>query len=282
MIATAFQPHRDRLVALAYRMLGSVAGAEDVVQETWVRWSEAPDVANPRAWLVTVCTRLCLDELRSARARREQHTGPWLPEPWVDEAPPPPGVLAESLSMAFLLLLEVLSPRERAAFLLREVFEEDYDAIAAVLDTSPANVRQLVRRAKAAIDADRPRFDADPEAHQALLAAFGAALQSGDRGALEALLCADVVATSDGGGRAPAATRLLHGPERVSKFVHGVFRKAPPERFSARPCWVNGQPGLVAVYDGAVFSVIAMSVVQGRIARWDTVLDPLKLGHVRA
>jgi RNA polymerase sigma-70 factor (ECF subfamily) len=277
--AESFEAHRPRLLGLAYRMLGSVASAEDMVQETWLRWAQAQEVRSPGAWLTTVCTRLCLDELSSARVRREKHVGPWLPEPWISDEPPEPGPLGTSLSMAFLLLLEELSPRERAAFLLREVFEEDYDHIALVLETSAQNVRQWVRRSREALEADRPRFDADPLAQAALLAAFGAAVATGDPKELEKLLADEVIATSDGGGRAFAARRPIHGAPAVAKFITGVARKLPAG-VEYTPAWVNGGPGVIARWKGQVFSVSTLEIRDGRIWRWRAVLDPLKLGHL--
>jgi RNA polymerase sigma-70 factor (ECF subfamily) len=274
-----FEAHRPRLLGLAYRMLGSVASAEDMVQETWLRWAQADGVRSPGAWLTTVCTRLCLDELSSARVRKEKHVGPWLPEPWISDEPPEPGPMGESLSMAFLLLLEELSPRERAAFLLREVFEEDYEHIALVLETSAQNVRQWVRRSREALEADRPRFDADPLAQAALLAAFGAAVATGDPKELEKLLADEVIATSDGGGRAFAARRPIHGAPAVAKFITGVARKLPAG-VEYTPAWVNGGPGVIARWKGQVFSVSTLEIRDGRIWRWRAVLDPLKLGHL--
>ncbi|MEQ1566878.1 MAG: RNA polymerase sigma factor SigJ [Myxococcota bacterium] len=279
MNAVEFEPHRKRILGLAYRMTGSVATAEDVVQETWLRWTRAERVEQPHGWLTTVATRLCLDEQRSARARRETHAGPWLPEPWIEAEPPEPGWPGESLSMAFLVMLEELSPRERAAFLLREVFEEPYERVAAALDTTESTARQWVRRAHAALDADRPRFDADPIAQAALLAAFGVAVRGGDLAALERLLAHDVVATSDGGGRVSAARRPIHGASSVARFLLGVARKAPAE-LVVSPAWVNGQIGLVARAAGPAGQVVlvaSISIRDGRIVRYDAVLDPLKL-----
>lgn len=280
MNAALFEPHRKRLLGLAYRMLGSVASAEDVVQETWVRWADAGDVDRPGAWLTTVATRLCLDELKSARTRREAHVGPWLPEPWIDAAPPEPGVLTESLSMAFLLLLEALSPRERAAFLLRDVFEEDYARIARVLDATEATTRQWVRRARTALERDRPRFDADPAVHAALLTAFGAAVRSGDPAPLEALLAEQVVATSDGGGRVKTLPRPIQGRDKVARLLRKLFEWIPDD-YESSPAWVNGGPGRIDRLGGRVFSVTALESVGGRLVGYKVVLDPLKLAHVR-
>lgn len=275
----AFEAHRPRLLGLAYRMVGSVASAEDIVQETWLRWASADPVEQPGAWLTTVCSRLCLDELRSARVRREEHVGPWLPEPWITAEPPEPGMLATTLSMAVLLLLEELSPRERAAFLLRDVFEEDYARVAQILALEEANVRQLVRRARTALDLDRRRFDADPVAHRALLEAFVSACGSGDPAALEALLAEDVVATTDGGGRVVAARRALHGRRNVARFLWSVLRKSPGA-ITAEPVWVNGGPGMIVRLDGALYGVFALEVRDARITGYRLVVDPLKLRHV--
>lgn len=279
MSVGGFEEHRRRLTGLAYRMLGSVQAAEDIVQETAIRFSGASDIERPGAWLTTVCTRLCLDELSSAYVRREQHVGPWLPEPWVELQPPEPSAMTDSLSMAVLLLLEELNPKERAAFLLREVFEEEYEHIAAVLETDPQNVRQWVRRAKGAIEADRPRFEADPVAQAALLAAFGAAAASGDVSALERLLAEDIVATSDGGGRVHAARKPIIGTQAVARFLVGILRKGPDVELAL--AWVNGMAGAVAKLGGEVFAVTAIECRDGRISRWRTVLDPEKLRHLQ-
>lgn len=280
MIPEAFEAHRPRLLGLAYRMVGSVASAEDIVQETWVRWASTDTVEQPKAWLTTVCSRLCLDELRSAKVRKEEHVGPWLPEPWITVEAPEPGPLATSLSIAFLMLLEELSPKERAAFLLRDVFDEDYERIALVLELAEPAVRQLVRRARTALDMDRRRFDADPASHAALLQAFGDACASGDPSVMEALLAEDVVATGDGGGRALAAKRPILGRKAVAKFLVGIYRIAPPG-WSATPVWVNGVPGIVVRAEGRVWGVMALEAQEGRILAYRAVLDPLKLGHIR-
>lgn len=274
-----FLPQRPRLLGLAYRMLGSVAAAEDVVQETWVRWAAADGIEAPAAWATTVCTRLCLDARKSAAARYEAHVGPWLPEPWVEAAPPPPGPLRESLSMAFLLLLEELSGKERAAFLLHDVFDEGYDRVAEVLGVTEAHARQLVRRARAALDADRPRFEADPAVLAGLLAAFGAACAEGDMAALERLLAVDAVAVGDGGGRVPAARRTVVGADRVARFIGGLWRKAAG-RLEATPAWVNGGAGFLLRAEGRLYAVTALEVRDGRIVAWRNVLDPHKLQHL--
>ncbi|MEM6927630.1 MAG: RNA polymerase sigma factor SigJ [Myxococcota bacterium] len=277
--AEGFTTHRPRLVGLAYRMLGSVAAAEDVVQETWLRWAAADRVDHPAAWLSTVCTRLCLDEAKSARARRETYVGPWLPEPWMGVAQPP-GVLGESLTMAFLLLLQRLTPAQRAAWLLREVFDQDYPHIAEVLAIRQPAARQLVRRAREAVAAGRPRYEPDPEAHRAILAAFGVAAQTGDLESLERILADDVVLTSDGGGQATAALRPVHGASAVARFFVGLARKLPPDT-SLAPAWVNGGPGAVTRRgDGGVESVLTIEVTDGRVQAVYVVRNPAKLARV--
>ena len=265
MTPESFTPHRSALLGLAYRMLGSVASAEDVVQETWLRYAEAEDVDHPGAWLKTVCTRLCLDEVRSARARREQYVGPWLPEPWVGEQPPP-GLLGESLTMAFLVVLEQLSAKERAAWLLREVFDDDYAHIADVLHTSQAACRQLVKRANTALAAGRPRFEADSDQQMALVAAFGAACTSGDTQGLEAVLADNAVWVGDGGGRRTATRRPVRGASAVARLAVGLFRKLP-EDCTIEPARVNARPGvIVRLADGQPYAVCSIDFADGKIA----------------
>ena len=279
MTPEAFEPHRGRLTALAYRMLGSIASAEDMVQETWLRWTAANDVQHPAAWLTTVCTRLCLDEARSARAQRETYVGPWLPEPWV-EADPGPGVLGETLTMAFLLLLQRLTPRERAAWLLREVFDQDYDHVAEVLHTTPAACRQLLRRARTAIAAERPRFDADPDHHLKLLAVFGQACVSGDVEQLETLLAEEVQFVGDGGGHVSAAMRPVLGRNAVARLLVGLARKQPPDG-SLELAVVNGMPGVILRWaDGRPHSVLCIETRDGVVVALRNVRNPSKLGHL--
>lgn len=275
----AFEPHRDRLLGIAYRMLGSVASAEDVVQETWVRWSDAGDVVHPAAWLSTVCTRLCLDEARSARARREQYVGPWLPEPWVEDVPPPSGLLGESLTMAFLLLLQRLTAPQRAAWLLREVFEHDYAHVAEVLETSEANCRQLVRRAKAAIDGGRTKFTSSTEESMALLAVFQQAVVAGDVATLERYLADDAVFVGDGAGRKGAARNVVRGANRVARMLVGLQRKGAAGA-RVRVAWVNGALGVLAFRDGTPLAAMAVEVSDGQIRAVHNVSSPAKLAHL--
>jgi RNA polymerase sigma-70 factor (ECF subfamily) len=276
----AFEGERRYLFGVAYRMLGSAAEAEDVLQEAWVRWSELrSEPESARAYLTTVVVRLCLDQLKSARARREQYIGPWLPEPLVTETEPPPDArteLAESLSLAFLVVLERLSPLERAAFLLREVFEEPYDAIARVLDTGEAACRQLVARARTHVDANRPRFPASDAKKRELLDAFMAACAAGDPAALSKVLAKDVVARSDGGGKVVAAIRPIFGVERVVRFLFGIMKKFP---LDGQPAIVriNGEPGLLVRTERGVYTALVLTIAGDEITDVWIVANPDKL-----
>lgn len=277
MDPAAFETHRPHLTRLAYRMLGSVAGAEDAVQETWLRWEAAgfPPLHDPRAWFTRTCTRICLDQLKSARVRREQYVGEWLPEPWV-EAGPDPVERDETLSMALLHTIERLPPKERAAFLLREVFDYGFADIAAMLETSPGNCRQLASRARRHLQG-RPRQRADAETHRRLGAAFFGALRAGDMAGLEALLTEDVVLRSDGGGRARAALRPLVGRRAVVRLFQALLRHGPKD-VQARPTWFNGGPGVLLLEAGVPTSAYAFDIVQGRIQQIFVQRNPDKLG----
>lgn len=287
MTPEIFDDHRARLFGLAYRMLGSVQDADDVVQEAWLRWHRAHDVMHPRAWLDTVCTRLCLDAAKRAHRQRETYPGPWLPEPWV-EAEEPTASIDSTITMALLLVLQRLSPPQRAAFLLREVFEADYTDISAILDASEATCRQWVRRARRQVVVrSEPRFVPTPEALDALVVAFGVAATTGDREALEAQLTADVVAWSDGGGKRPAATRGVTGPSRVAQLLLGTQRKQPQDVRLAL-VRVNGGPGVVVdspsqgLQAVLAFAVRADDTGRACIAGIYTVRNPDKLGHLAA
>ena len=277
-----FDEHRKALFAVAYRMLGSVADAEDIVQEAYLRWRQAPrdEIETPRAYLTTVVTRLCIDHLRSARVRREAYVGPWLPEPVVTGDPPDePVARAESLSMAFLVLLESLTPAERAALLLREVFDYEYAEIAEALGKSEANCRQLVRRARERIAEGRPRFDASREQRERMTERFLAAIATGDMDGLIGLLSSDITLWSDGGGKATAALNPIHGADRVGRFLIGIAKKAPAT-LSALPATVNGEPGLVVKVDGRTQSVLTLHVGQSGIEGIYIVRNPEKLWHL--
>jgi RNA polymerase sigma-70 factor (ECF subfamily) len=275
-LENTFAQHRELLFGVAYRMLGSAADAEDVLQEAHVRWRAAADepIRNPRSYLVTIVSRLCLDQLKSARARREVYVGPWLPEPVVT----PESVDPSTISTAFLLLLERLAPAERAAFLLKEVFEYDYDEIARILEKSEDACRQLASRARRHIHEVRPRPPADRAEHARLLAAFAAAVQTGDLAGLERLLAADVTLHSDGGGRVNAALKVIHGRDHVARFVLGARRFYAS--IEVQPRLLNGLPALL-VFDGGVLRATMMiDVVDGAIQSVHSVLNPDKLSHV--
>jgi RNA polymerase sigma-70 factor (ECF subfamily) len=277
-----FERHRSLLLSIAYRMLGSVADAEDIVQEAYLRWREAPraEVRSPKSYLSAVVTRLSIDRLRSAR--REEYVGPWLPEPVVSEGTEEAVEsieLDESLSMAFLVLLESLNPVERAVFLLREVFDYDYEEISRIVGKSEANCRQIARRARQSVAARRPRFERSPEQEERLAERFVEACMSGDMQALVGLLSEDVTLWSDGGGKVAAAPYPIHGPERVARFLLGVLRMVPPG-FSARPVRINSGPGVVGYVDGHPTSVVALDVADGRLRGVRIVVNPEKLRAV--
>ncbi|HEU4577772.1 MAG TPA: sigma-70 family RNA polymerase sigma factor [Polyangiaceae bacterium] len=272
----SFQEQRPRLFSLAYRMLGSAADAEDVLQDAWLRWqaADAASIESAGAWLTTVVTRLCLDQLKSARHRRENYVGPWLPEPLPTEPVPD----RESISMAFLVLLEQLTPAERATYLLHEVFDYSHGEIAEILGTTAANCRQLALRAKAHLRERRPRFAPTVESHERLLARFLSAVQGGQLEPLKQLLSDDVLLRSDGGGKAAAALRPIVGSERVARFFLGLAGKMvrhPLIRF--RILSVNGWPALVTLENGRIVFVLSIESDGQRIHALYSVLNPDKL-----
>lgn len=274
-----FEAARPRLIGVAYRMLGSIAEAEDIVQEAWLRWHCADQVVRPLPWLTTVVVRLALDRLKSAQARRETYVGPWLPEPWVGHAPPAEPELASSLSFAFLRLLETLTPAQRAAFLLRDVFDHDYSDIAEMLGTTPANARQQVARARKHLG-QAPRYTPEPEAVERLHAAFATAVREDDLTRLAALLVEDAVAWSDGGGKVNAARVPIHGALRIARAFAG-FARLLPDDASFEVTWVNGLPGLVTRVGGQPYAVHAYEPsADGGIRALYAVLAPDKLGRV--
>jgi RNA polymerase sigma-70 factor (ECF subfamily) len=287
--ATDLHPElRPLLFSIAYRMIGSVSEAEDIVQEAFLRYhrAEPAGVDSPKAYLSTITTRLAIDHLRSARARREEYVGPWLPEPLLaDEHAPDPGEeveLADSLSLAFLVLLERLTPVERAAFLLREVFSYPYDEIAEIIDRSEDNARQLVVRARRHVDAERPRFDVSREEHEELTERFVAATQRGDLEGLIDLLAADVYTYTDSGGKAQAPRKTLHGRDRVARFMVAISRPgAGADGVTLHPVDVNGRPGRLARdADGNPVAVLSLDVADGLIQAVRIVVNPDKLTHV--
>lgn len=257
-------------------MLGSVADAEDVAQDAILRLTRAEPPDEPLAWITTVSTRLAIDELR--RARRDDYVGPWLPEPLVGDAAERVE-MTESLSQAFLVVLERLTPTERAAFLLREVFEYDYRSIAGVLERGEASCRQLVARARKRLADGAPRFDPDPARRDELLERFLAAAEQGDLSALEALLAEDAVFYADGGGKVAAARHPLYGAARIARAYSAIARKQRALQRERVP--VNGQPGrILRGPDGAVVDVLSIDVVDGRIAAIRIVRNPDKLCHI--
>ncbi len=281
-----FDQYRSLLFSVAYRMLGSVADAEDMLQEAFIRWQQTSDEAirSPRAFLVTIISRLCINHLQSARVQREEYVGQWLPEPIVtDPASDPTGIIRvdESLSMAFLVLLERLTPVERAVFLLREVFEYEYSEIAAVLGQSEANCRQILRRAKQHVGAMRPRFKASQRKKKDLLERFLKATGSGDMEGLLALLSNDVVLHSDGGGKAIAVPNPIHGADNVARGTLGGLKKLLPKNLVRRILQINGAPGVVSYLDGKPYSVLTIDAVAGRIRTIYILTNPEKLAHVR-
>jgi RNA polymerase sigma-70 factor (ECF subfamily) len=284
-----FEGLRPALTGLAYRMLGSLSEAQDVVQEAYLRWHPAgarAPVREPRAYLYQVVTRLCLDQLKSARARRESYVGTWLPEPVLDEAAVSPqgGVaeLAQDLSFALLLTLERLTPGERAAFLLHDVFEQDFRAIGEALGESEASCRQLASRARSRLREPRVRFHPSPESSQRLMVAFMSAAVSGDVDGLRRLFTDEAVHHSDGGGRVPSALNPIVGPDRIARFFVGALAKFPPPADARlRPATINGLPGLVLFTPTAILQTFAFELSpDGRIAAIYSTRNPDKLRHV--
>jgi RNA polymerase sigma-70 factor (TIGR02957 family) len=283
-----FDELRRSAFAIAYRMLGSVSEADDVVQEGFLRLHRAraggERIGSPRAYLSTVVSRLSLDHLRSARVRRETYVGEWLPEPLVgsaDDDPARKAEMADSLSLAFLVLLESLSPEQRAAFLLREVFDEPYDRIAEIVGTSEQNARQLATRARRRVQERRPRFEASREQRDELATRFFAAAEQGDLSALEELLAHDVVLRGDGGGKAPALARALHGRARVARTLMAGLRALARFGITSRREQVNGQPGaLFFDRDGGLIAVMSLDVAEGQIQGVSSIVNPDKLRHL--
>lgn len=280
-----FHQHRARLMGIAYRMLGSRADAEDVLQEAYIRWLTIDEegLRSAEAWLVTVVTRLSIDRLRLAKKEREQYIGQWIPEPWVAEDAPPPEhalELAGDISIAFLMMLERLAPDERAAFLLREVFEFGYPEIARALGKSQDACRQIVHRAKVRIQEHRPRFEVSREASVRLLEKFIAATRAGDRTQVMALLADDVALTGDGGGKVPNISKVLRGRRGVTRFYCGITRMFD-DRLKHRIAMINGMPGILRYLDGQLESAISMLTDGMRILDIHIVRNPDKLRLIK-
>jgi RNA polymerase sigma-70 factor (ECF subfamily) len=280
-----FNRYRLLLFSIAYRMLGSVADAEDILQEAFLRWHAAAhgEIQSVRAFLVTIVSRLCINHLQSARVRREEYVGQWLPEPLVTGSNGDPLTILqidESLSMAFMVLLERLSPVERAVFLLREVFDYDYAEIAEAIGKDETNCRQILRRAHQHVSENRPRFDSPPERRQQLLAKFLQATATGNLDGLIAMLSRDAVLHSDGGGKAPAVPNLVSGADPVARAILGGLKKLVPEGRINRMTLVNGEPGVISYLDGQPFAVVTLDFVGDRIQTVYIVSNPEKLAHL--
>ena len=279
-VVTQFEAHRPLLFGIAYRMLGDRAAAEDVVQEAFLRARDCPNVESPRAWLATVVTRLCLDQLKSARTRRESYVGPWLPEPLPTEgAADDPLMNRDSISMAFLVLLETLSPLERAVFLLHEVFDYSHAEVAEIVGKVEAAVRQILHRAKTHVVARRPRFAGTREQHQRLLSAFVQACSVGDVEGLKLLLADDVVTLSDGGGKVHAATRPVSGVDAVARMMVGLTRKGAPGAIPELRT-INGDLAIVLRLGDLVDTVLTIATDGERITEIEIVRNPDKLGRI--
>lgn len=286
----AFQKHRPLLFSLAYRLLGRATEAEDILQDAYLRFLGASlaDIESPKAYLSTIVTRLCLNQLTSARAQRETYVGPWLPEPVLDidhpelTGPEARAIESDTISLAFLVLLERLTPAERAVFLLREVFDYEYGEIAGVLDRSEAACRQLFSRAKDHIAAERPRFQASPEDHRRLLEQFTRAATNGDLDGLMTLLADDVTVWADGGGKVPGAIlRPIRGRANVARFIIGVTARFAPVGARYAVADVNGKPTLlVRSSEGTPTVVVSIDVDRARIRHIWAIGNPDKLGAV--
>ena len=284
-----FESYRPLLFSIAYRMLGSASDAEDVIQDSWVRSADAQpsDLRSTKAWLTTVVTRLCLDRLKSARAAREQYVGPWLPEPVLTSPEERPDAMLqrdESVTLAFLVLLETLSAEERAVFLLKEVFDYSHDEIAGMLEMTAANARQILHRAKARVAERRPRFTGDPEAKRAMAKRFLAALTANDPAALTGLLAEDVGFWGDGGGKVTASRRPLSGRDAVLNLLLGINRVAAAQGVlpdvSVNVIDVNFEPALAIRLRGQLDSIYALEIRDGAIQAIRAVRNPDKLAFI--
>jgi RNA polymerase sigma-70 factor (ECF subfamily) len=279
-----FEQHRSLLFGIAYRMLGAVAEAEDIVQDTFLRWQREPkaEVESAKAYLTTITTRLCIDQLRSARNRREQYVGMWLPEPLVapDENDPAKAAqLADSLTNAFLLILETLSPVERAVFLLREVFGYDYDEVGRMVGKSEANCRKMISRAREHLAARRPRFNISPGEAGKLVEQFQMACEKGDTKGLLNLLMEDAAIFADGGGKVSTAGKPVLGAAAVAKFFVTVLQKVPAG-FQTRFVTINAEPGLLVFINGKLEQAMTFEIANHRIRAIYVVRNPDKLGHL--
>ncbi len=286
--AADYAEFRPLMFSIAYRMTGSISDAEDIVQEAFLRLTrvlrDGTIIDTPKAYLATVTTRLAISHLRSARVRRESYVGAWLPEPLLSGTEPDPAERAEmsdSLSMAFLVLMESLTPTERAVFLLHEVFSYDYKEIAGIIGKSEPNCRQIFARARHHVDEGKPRFEASRQQREEVARRFFEAAGGGDLAALLELLAPDVIMVGDGGGKAWAAARPFHGPLQVARFMLGLARRGPKMGASVELTWVNGQPGAITHDSGGrVINVFALDIADGKVQAIRSVINPDKLHHL--
>ena len=282
---TLFETHRGTLFGIAYRILGTAMDAEDVLQEAFLRWQRTslPEVDSPKALLATIVTRLSIDQLRSARYHREDYIGPWLPEPLLTsgaESPADAAVRRETLSLGLLHLMEQLTPEQRSVFVLREAFDYEYAEIADVLDTSPANSRQLVSRARRALAFDKPRPPYDRALAEQVVRDLVRAIEQGDTAGLAHMLAADVVHYSDGNGMTGVARRPIAGRPAVIRFFMGLKRLAPADT-EIRLVELNGEPALVIRVGGAVYSTLCFRIEGGQVVNTYSVVNPEKLAGLR-
>jgi RNA polymerase sigma-70 factor (ECF subfamily) len=288
-VADVYEEYRPLLFSIAYRMLGSASEAEDVVQEAFLRFhreaGKGTAIESPKAYLSTITTRLSIDQLRSARVRRERYFGTWLPEPVLTEDEPdvaPHADTADTLSMAFLVLLESLSPVERAVFLLREVFDYGYDEIAGIVGKSEDNCRQIAVRARRQVEARKPRFEASRALREELASRFFEAITNEDESALVELLAADVVVYADGGGVARAFPQPVRGRHHVARLIAGTARRGQRELgvTGYRTTWINGQPGALILAGTAPVAVVTLDIADGQIQTVRAISNPEKLRHL--
>jgi RNA polymerase sigma-70 factor (ECF subfamily) len=289
--AEVFEAHRDLMFAVAYRMLGTITDAEDAIQDAWLRWSAAPhsEVADPRAYLAKIVVNTALNRLRSARARRESYIGPWLPEPMLTETRPDPAEqaeLADSVSLAMLVVLESLTPEERAVFVLREVFALSYAEIGAALGRPDATVRQIAHRAREHVQARRPRFDVDRTQQREVTQRFLDAATGGDIEGLMAVLAPSVTLLTDGGGKARAALRPINGARKVARFIAAIstrpYMGMEISSMSLEAAEINGGPGTLVTLGGQPVAVVTVTVADGHITAIQLIANPDKLSAIAA
>lgn len=281
----AFEAHRPRLTRLAYRMLGSLAEAEDVAQDAWLRWSrvDPAEIHEAGAWLTRTTTRLALDRLKSARMQRETYVGAWLPDPMITGPEPDAEAFADDLTLSLMTAMERLSPLERAAFLLHDVFDVGFDEVATTLERDPVSVRQLASRARRHIQAARPRYAVEPEEGERLARAFFDAARSGDTAALSTLLADDVTLRSDGGGKVIAFHNAINGAPKLLRLYAGLHRKYGHEGSEMiRPVWIDGLPGYVSLERGRILQTTALTIAEGLIVEVFITRNPDKLAGIAA